>query len=154
MKNIINWFSRMSYRIKDTYQTTKHFFRNIWVFRKTLLYHRRWDYNGILQSMHDALDDMIKYNMPHVHNGQKHVEDMKIARELCKRLIEDDVLTHKFTYEMKSLETDERGFTGVEITAKPIFDFPTKPNYRLNYQKQYLELLTSILNRKLRHWWD
>ena len=141
--------------IKNIFSIMKNFFRNIWVFRRTLMQHYAWDYSGILLATRDALDDMIQYGMPHTLNGEKHIKDMKIARELCNRLLEGNEL--KFDYDMTFGEREmPYGTRGVKITTTPLFDFPrsTKHSSCLNQENEQFEMLMHILKRKLRYWWD
>lgn len=136
--------------LKEKYHFVKCFFRNIYIFRKTLAHHQPWDYCGILYAMRDSLDDMIAYGMPHTLNGEKHIKDMKVARELCDRLIEGEDL--KFDYSM--CKSDENGFFIIE--AIPLHDFPTSSKHVSSYctEKQHFDMLMAILKRKMRCWWD
>lgn len=134
--------------MKNTILSLKNFFRNIWVFRRTLMQHYAWDYSGVLLATRDALDDMIQYGMPHTLNGEKHIKDMKIARELCNRLIEGDDL--KFDYDMKFNNGT------IDVKTTPLYDFPTSTKHTHAYctEKQHFDMLMCILKRKMRCWWD
>lgn len=135
--------------LKKKYRFVKCFFRNIYIFRKTISHHRPYDYAGILYAMRDSLDDMIDYGMPHVLNADKHIKDMKVARELCNRLIEGD--DFKFDYDMKFNEDGT-----LDISAKPLHDFPTSTKHTNIYctEKQHFDMLMGVLKKKMRCWWD
>lgn len=53
-------YYKLKYWYLDTYDTTKHLVRNLYVFRKTLLTHRWYSYEGVYTALEDALKDMCK----------------------------------------------------------------------------------------------
>lgn len=150
-------FYKLKYKIFNLYYLIKHFIINIYVFRRTLASHRSWDYSGMLQAMEDALAHMISGGMPHIKNGHRHIKQMKVAKELCKRIREDSYTIDKIDYSHPAIFEDIEGskFKRIRIISNKIFDIPNeKLVFSINYRKQDLDLLNKILNRNLFSWWD
>lgn len=151
-------FRRSLGRIEDTYREIKWFFKNIYTFRSTLRHSRPWDYSGILYAIEDQLSMQIAGGMGNHVGGDKHIQQMKVARELARRIKEDSYQLDKF--EWPALEFGEVcTVTGSRevFWREPIkkFDLPTrKLAFRVNLRKQDMEMLTNILNKHMLSWWD
>lgn len=148
---------RVCWFTKDTCGAIKRFFKNIYVFRRTLCGHRAWDYSGIFLATEDALSDMINYGMPHIKGGNRYIKQMKIAKELSKRIREDNYVSDKFDIQMDFGEIENgKKYGSVLFTRTPLHDFPTNTKlcYSVDYRKQDMDALTKMLNKHLFSWWD
>lgn len=147
---------RILYRMKDTFRSVKWFLKNIHRFRTTLWVSRPWDYYGLLQAMQDQLDSQISYGMPHIMNGERYLGQMKVARELIRRIKEENYLDDKIAIRGgKFIPIEGSELLGFEVISEKLNDLPTKKlAYKTNYRKQDLDMLTNILNKHMLHWWD
>lgn len=147
---------RILYRMKDTFRSVKWFLKNIYRFRTTLWVSRPWDYYGLLQAMQDQIDSQISYGMPHIMNGERYLGQMKVARELIRRIKEENYLDDKITIrDWKFIPIEGSELLDIEIKSEKLNDLPTKKlAYKTNYRKQDLDMLTNILNKHMLHWWD
>lgn len=143
-------------KIKGLYRSCKHFIRNIWVFRKTLCYHRAWDYSGSLYALEDALSDIKNLGFPCTANREKDIKQIGVCIELIKRIREDTYDIDKFDYSMKFNDSDVMGYSSCNVVATPKFDFPTntKHIHSMKQRKNDMEMLFGILNKRLLGWWD
>lgn len=137
-------------KLTDFYYNIKYFFKNLYVFRKTLWRHRCWDYTGCYHALRDSLNDMHGYQSEVNHfvsiNRDKTCKEILSCVLLLDRLIEDDYL--KGDYKLEA---------GGIIYTPPVGGLPTyKGNLKrsVDYMEQQdLELLTKILNKHLRRFW-
>lgn len=141
--------------VVDLPRNIKWFFKNIWLFRKTLWHNRTWDYSGMLQAMDDHLSGQIKYGMSHIENSDKYMKSMKIARELVRRINEDSYHEDKVDLKWSSRSIDDEGFRRLQIVRKKKNDLPTVDlAMSIDYRKQDLEMLSNIIRKHMLFWWD
>lgn len=145
------------HKIKDTYYNTKWFFKNIWTFRQTLKYARPYDYSGLFYALEDQLTQQIDCGMPHILGGERHIKNMKIARHLIKRIVEDEYVLDKVDYSKIRFELIDEGSRQyrVNVESTQLHDLPTTDlAMKIDYRKQDLDLLTKMLNKHILSWWD
>lgn len=119
--------------MKIIYQV-KNFFK--WGWRCRDIYAYDWAY--LLQLMEYQLTDMqhAMEQDKHHYGTDKCAKDIKICKNLCNRLVDNDEYYHIPPK--------------LDISSKEMAFNIYKINYRLKYD---LQLLTNILNKKLRKWW-
>lgn len=154
----MNAFRVILNKITDTYYEVKWFFKNIYTFRSTLKYSRPWDYSGILYAIEDHLSMQISGGMGSHVGGDKHIQQMKVARELTRRIGEDDYYFDRFEWhDLKFGEVCPKTGCREVFWKEPSkkFDLPTWGlSTKTELRKQDLEMLTKILNKHILSWWD
>lgn len=156
---MINWFK---HRLPTIYRGCKNFLRNIYVFRKTLWNHYRFDYGGTLHAIRDSLDDVQKFMETDKAWGveaNKKAKDMRKIIMILDRVIEDEYGIRYFDYEWRELgKVHHEGYgelTRTEIEVIKLKDLPTKELERIsNFRQNEWQLVCKALERKLFTWWD
>ena len=143
-------------KLKTYYLNIKYFLLNIYHHRKALWYSRPWDYAGTYLVLRDNLkylsDSIEKYGN-HLNKGHD-IKRMRICIHLIDRLVEDDYYKIDYVFDEKSSD-----FFNFKVVFK--YDLPKagKGSHSGHMQaerlkKQDQDMLFSILNKYIRHWWD
>lgn len=146
----------------DRYYTVKWYLRNLRTFHKVLKRHRSFDHSSFFDFLEAYTTDLMqaheKYSL--CVNTESEVKNMKIVRELARRLGNDEYGLEKFDYSapiMYDDEPDEYPNTRRLIISDPVplHDFPrsTKHFYAQKIDYQDLNLLCKILEHHVRCWW-
>lgn len=84
--------SRWAYLVKDFFYNIRHFFANLWFYRKFLWEDRPWDSAYLYMGMKVKLENML----PAIHGfvgEEERREEMRLCIEILDRLIADEYLT-------------------------------------------------------------
>lgn len=148
----------------DRYYSIKWYLRNLRTFHEVLKHHRSFDHSSFFIFLEAYTSDLMlaheKYSL--CVNTDSEVKNMKIVRELAKRLGNDDYGMEKFDYSgdiaYDEDEVDEKypnARTLIMPDPVPLHDFPrsTKHFYAQKIDYQDIKLLCKILERHVRSWW-
>lgn len=131
-----------------------NFFRNLYLFRKTLWRYRQWDWSGLYQAMYDSLKGMEEQQRVYGHsvNSHKYAKDIRICLKLLERLIEDDYGTRGYDY--------VEGDRGTILSGKFVSKYSEQPEWkhgwklRVAQQNYERELLFKLMAKHSQGWWD
>ena len=153
LQNIWLFIPDVIYTIKVA--TIWKYFRNLYVFHKTLWNYRSWDYSGLLRLMETATKDMHEChkNYGHLMRSEQTAKELLIVSTLCKRIREDN-----YTDEVQGFKSKEGSLFGGEFYQKPntLPSIKYKKFYRMReaVKQNDLELLCKIMSKKALSWWD
>jgi len=85
-------YYRTYYTTKEQCNNVKYFIRNMYIFRKTLLIHRWYSYEGVYTALEDALKDMCKEqeDKDRKINTYLYISQMKESLAALARLSKED----------------------------------------------------------------
>ena len=150
---VYRMYAKWKYNSSYTYlySKVKYYIRNLIMFHKLCKQHRPWDYSGLLLGMKIMMQDME--NCQRVYSKKVGADEaarqLRVCSHLCDRLLEDE-------YFLYGTDNDYSGLGSLSKDSNKWYAATNKARYKKSdaIQKQDLELLTSIMNKKLLRWWD
>lgn len=144
---------------KRRFYNMLRFFKNIYVFRKTLYNSAWWDYSGYLQAMDDMLTHQIKHFESDKNSSlqRKKAKHMRVIRELIRRQRESNQADW-WDCEIKSTPLENGMFVLKIKTTKKCSVVPadTKMSRKIRngIEQQEWDYLFKLLHKHLRNFWD
>lgn len=149
----------MNYKLRQLYTLFRHdiwrFVSNIWTYRKALAHTYPFDYSGSLYFMREhfkQLEPALR-NGHHVR-GDKQADKVKTCVLLLDRILE---CTDQYNLDKLELDMTEKGFKIKHIpknTEHPRHSTKTYWEVTKAKEKQDWQLLTKMLTKHMRSWWD
>lgn len=126
-----------------------HKLKRIYSWIKLLWNSGWWDYIFLLEVIRHQLKYMEDSWHESLHTGaEKQLKNIKTARILCDRIIEDDYTTAPWRYKELKILCSSEGADGLgTFTVAPY-------QYGEASKKQDIDLLMKIIGRSLLSWWD
>lgn len=143
--------------MRDKVRGIFNFFRNIWLFRKSLYRFKWWDYSFMLTFMKENLDVMSekfeKYGLEEKVSKAKKVEKMKRASFLLNNFIEENFL---FQAEDELGELIHRKFEFESVPDKPGFMqlIDNQPTDEKEYNKKIFDRAREIEEEQWAELWE
>ena len=108
--------TQIKYKLMGYKDKCYNLFRNLYIFRNTLLTHRWYDYAGVYVAVEDALKDMHKMQKESNTkvNTEKYCKEMEVVLEALKHLTDPD---YNLSYENSEEHLQDR-----KIVAKMFED--------------------------------
>lgn len=146
------------YKLKQLFNLCRYdiprFFKNIYVFRKTLWHSYNFDYSGILYAMRDQLNNMEEP----IRNGH-HLYAERTAKQIktCRLLI-DRILNWDGQYSFDNYDIDFSN-KRCKITKTPKYsEAPRDSNLQckilVGKEEQDFQLLMKLMTKHMRSFWD
>ena len=138
-------------RFSDLLWDIRHFFENIWSFRKELWRFRRFDHDFNLELYRRSLIETGEYIRDHgIHlNAQKDYESIMIAVRLIDRIIAEEY--HDFYFDFVDSPCDT---CGMKLVKKSHIPKSHRALSLYDNKKADLEYLYKFLNKHSQRWWD
>lgn len=147
-------------KIKEVCFIVRNYIRNLKVFHKLLINHYPWDSGYGWLALRLVLEDVRKHlesNPPFSSvNIKKDIKDITIAIGLLKRVEEDNYVLGCFDYKMKVIKESKFG-TQVTVDVVKLKDLPSvQARYKVekSQKENDLELLTKLLTKRMKNWWN
>ena len=138
--------------VSEVYWGVKQGLRKIWEWLPIVWYDRDWDQSFLLEVMAHKLERMAELHRLHGHlmNSGKTARQCAVAGQLCRRMLRDSYI---MTYEVD--DEDWAPELGPWQHRRSGVSFSKKRKFYDEYMAaQDLELLTKMMRRHMRKWWD
>ena len=165
LKSVVNFGMRniveAVVKIRESWFIVRNYVRNLKVFHRLLVEHYPWDSGYGWLALRLVLEDVRQHLkdsplFPSI-NIKKDIKDVTIAIELLKRIEGDNYGLDCFDYNIRVVKEYESGYKEITIDVTKLKDLPTvKAKYGVekSQKENDLELLTKLLKKRMKNWWN